>query len=99
MKLDYELSELAINDLEDIWNYTADQWSIEQANKYYMLIFSAIDCICNDPLIGKSIMEVKKNHRSKTVKSHMVIYKIERDKVLIDRVLHQKMDIESHLGE
>ncbi|REG83358.1 type II toxin-antitoxin system RelE/ParE family toxin [Algoriphagus antarcticus] len=61
MKLVYELSKLAINDLESIWNYTPEKWSVEQANSYYRLIFEIIDSICIDPQIGKSIMVVKKN--------------------------------------
>ncbi len=99
MKLTYELSKLAISDLESIWHYTVEKWSIDQANKYYKLIFSAIDSICTDPQSGKSITEIKVHHRSKLVKSHMIIYKVEESIVLIDRILHQKMDIEYQLVE
>ena len=34
----YEVSKLAILDLENIWAYTLENWSLEQANKYYELI-------------------------------------------------------------
>jgi len=30
----YKISKLAELDLEDIWNYTVYEWSIEQAEKY-----------------------------------------------------------------
>ncbi len=33
--LKYEISELALEDLDNIWEYTDEQWSNEQANKYY----------------------------------------------------------------
>lgn len=99
MKLDYELSKLAINDLESIWSYTAKEWSVKQANKYYEIIFDVIDSICTDPEIGRSIREVKENHRLKIAHSHMIIYKIENEKILIDSILPQKMDVENKLAE
>lgn len=99
MKLAYELSKLALKDINSIWNYTAEHWSIEQANTYFELLFEVINSICSNPQIGKSIKDVKENHRSKIVKSHMIIYKIENEKILIDRILHQRMDIESQLAE
>ncbi len=97
MILKYKLSKLAIKDIDAIWIYTAEQWSLEQANIYYRLIFDAVNLICANPKIGKSIEAIKKEHRSKIVKSHMIIYKIEDSTVLIDRVLHQRMDIEYSL--
>ena len=99
MKLGYELSELALKDMDSIWNYTAEQWSVEQANTYYLQIFEVIEVICLNPQIGKSIKEVKENHRSQIAKSHLIIYKIVELKILIDRILHQSMDIENQLTQ
>ena len=99
MKLKYQLSKLAITDLDSIWLYTANEHSIKQANAYYNEIFDVIDLICGNPYIGRSIQEIQKNHRSKLAMSHMIIYKIENNKIFIDRILHQKMDIEYKLNE
>ena len=71
----------------------------QQANKYYKEIFQLINEICNNSELGKSIDEVKKGHRRINVKSHMIVYKIVNEKIYIDRILHQKMDIEKHLIE
>ena len=99
MKLKFELSKLALEDINDIWTYSSEQWSNSQANKYYKLIFKEIDSICKNPEIGKSIQEVKIHHRIKLVKSHLIVYKVEEEKIYIDRILHQQMDIESHLDK
>ncbi len=99
MKLNFEISGLALEDLDNIWEYTAKQWSKEQANKYYNDIFSVIDRICQKPDTGQTIDDIKKGHRRTNVKSHMIIYKVKGTKVYIDRILHQKMDIENHLNE
>lgn len=99
MKLKFEISELALEDLENIWEYTVEQWSNEQANKYYNEIFSAIDKICENSDTSKPIDVIKKGHRRTNVKSHMIIYKVKGSTIYIDRILHQKMDIEKNLYE
>lgn len=99
MKYSFELSRLALNDLENIWHYTAEHWSKEQANKYYREIFEVIESICNNPDKGQSIHEIKKGHRRMIIASHMIIYKSNSETIFIDRILHQKMSIEKHVGE
>ncbi|MBL0081941.1 MAG: type II toxin-antitoxin system RelE/ParE family toxin [Saprospiraceae bacterium] len=76
MKLNFEISRLALEDLNYIWEYTLEQWSKEQADKYYNEIFSVIRKICENSDIGKSIDEIKKGHRRINIKSHMIIYKV-----------------------
>ena len=99
MKLKFEISELELEDLDNIWVYTFEQWSKDQANKYYNVIFSAIDKICENSDTGKSIVEIKKMHIRTNVKSHMIIYKVKGSIIYIDRILYQKMDIEKNLNE
>ncbi|NOT37999.1 MAG: type II toxin-antitoxin system RelE/ParE family toxin [Saprospiraceae bacterium] len=99
MKLKFEISELALEDLNKIWEYTVEQWSKEQANKYYNDIFIAIGKICENSDIGKPIDNVKKGHRRTNVKSHMIIDKVKGKAIYIDRILHQRMDIEKNLNE
>ena len=93
--MNFELSKLALKDIDSIWEYTVQNWSIKQAEKYYKNIISTIKLICQNPEIGKSISEVKETHRRKIVGSHMIIYKFQNDIIYIDRILHQSMDIEN----
>ena len=65
MNMKYELSKLALDDIDLIWEYTTLNWSMDQAEKYYNEILGAINMICINPNIGKSINEVKENHRRK----------------------------------
>jgi toxin ParE1/3/4 len=99
MKFNFEISRLALEDLDNIWNYTAQQWSKEQANIYYNEIFAVINKICEQTDIGNPIDEIKKGHRRSNVKSHMIIYKVKGKAIYIDRILHQKMDISKHLND
>jgi toxin ParE1/3/4 len=95
--MNYELSRLAQSDLEEIWNYTARNWSVNQANKYYETILQEIDRICQNPDNGRSIHTIKETHRIHHVKSHIIVYKLEKNSVWFDRILHKRMDIETRL--
>lgn len=99
MKLKFELSNLAKSDLEEIWFYTLSEWLLKQANTYYKLIFLKIDMICKNPMIGKSISNIKTNHFVIQVESHLIVYQLKDKKVLIDRILLKRMGIEDKINE
>ena len=96
----FELSEKANEDLENIWLYTYENWSQEQADRYYNLILNEIEYIAKHFESGKSMEHIRKGYRSTKVKSHLVFYrKSKRSTVEIIRILHQRMDIENRLVE
>ena len=97
--LPYVISKKAIADLDDLWRYTVEKWSVDQANRYYNLIFEEIGYICKKPHSGKSIDDIRKGYRMAKVKSHLIFYKVANDTVEIIRVLHQRMDIENRLSD
>ena len=96
----YEISEKANEDFNDIWLYTFETWSQEQADRYYNLILDEIEYIAENFESGKSMEHLRKGYRATKVKSHIIFYrKSKRDTVEIIRVLHQRMDIENRLNE
>ena len=97
--LPYVVSKKAVYDLEEIWFYTVEKWSVEQADRYYQLIFEEINYICRHINTGKSMEHVRKGYRASKVKSHLIFYRVERDRVEIIRVLHERMDIENRLSD
>jgi len=99
MKLNYELSKLALADIDNIWQYTFKNWSKTQANEYYKDIFKEIEIICENPEIGKSIKDIKPNHRIQLIKSHIIVYKVLEAKIYIDIILHKRMDIQNILSK
>jgi toxin ParE1/3/4 len=72
--LPFVISKKAVSDLEEIWLYTVEKWSIEQADRYYNLIFDEIGYICKNINAGKSIEHVRKGYRASKVKSHLIFY-------------------------
>ena len=97
--LSYVITRKAVSDLEDIWAYSVKKWSVEQADRYYNLIFDEINYICKNTHAGKSMEHVQKGYRASKVKSHLIFYRIVNDTVQIVRILHEQMDIENRLNE
>lgn len=90
------ISEKANEDIEKIWLYTFENWSLEQTDRYYNLILDEIEFIAENFESGKSVDNIKKGYRATLVKSHIIFYKkSSRNIVEIIRVLHQKMDVEN----
>ena len=95
------ISQLAGQDLENIWLYTFENWSADQADRYYKLIMDEIEYISNKPDSGYDFSHIRKGYLRSRIKSHFIFYRINKKKKLVEiiRVLHQKMDIESRLTE
>ena len=99
MSLPYLVSKKADVDLDEIWLYTVETWSLAQADRYYSLIFDEIDHICEHPTSGKSLDHIRKGYRASKVKSHLIFYRLIDETIEIIRILHERMDIDSRLTE
>ena len=97
--LPYVISKKAVSDLEEIWRYTVEKWSIDQADRYYNLIFDEIQFICKNVNADKSMEHVRKGYRASKVKSHLIFYRIQNNIVEVIRILHERMDIENRLND
>jgi len=53
------LTNKAVEDLNDIWVYTYDNWSEEQADKYYLLLLSFCQNIADKPDLGKNYKGIR----------------------------------------
>ena len=97
--LPYTLSKKAVSDLEEIWLYPVEKWSVDQADRYYNLIFDEIHFICKNINAGKTKDHVRKGYRASKVKLHLIFYRIQKNTVEIIRILHERMDIENRLTD
>lgn len=96
----YEISKKTKEDIDNIWLYTFENWSQEQADRYYNFILDEIEYVAKNFESGKSMEHLRKGYRASKVKSHIIFYrKSKKDVVEIIRVLHQKMDIENRLND
>ena len=92
--MNYIVTRKANTDLINIWEYTFEHWSVEQADKYIRILTSKFIEISKNPDIGKNYDGVMNNYRGLIVKSHIIFYKIlPSENIEIIRVLHQRMDL------
>jgi toxin ParE1/3/4 len=98
-KLEVVFHEIAIEDLEEIWVYTFQNWSLEQADRYHTLIYKEIEFLASKPGSGKDLNHIRPGYRSSKVKSHFIFYKYSSSEIEIIRILHENMDIPNRLND
>jgi toxin ParE1/3/4 len=98
-KLKVVFHEKAIEDLEEIWLYTFQTWSLEQADRYHGLIYKEIEFLSAKPEAGKDLQHVRKGYRSSKIKFYFIFYKYSTAEIEIVRILHEKMDIPNRLND
>ena len=96
-----KISKEAEKDLEKIWLYTFETWSLEQADYYYDLLMDEIQYLAENPKNGMDFSQIRKGYFRSRVKSHFIFYRVsvKSDEIEIIRILHQQMDIDSQLTE
>ena len=97
---DYIISEKALDDLNTIWIYMAENSSIEQANRYYNLIMDEIEYVAENFETTKDFASIRKDYRYSKVKSHLIFCKqIENTEMEVVRILHERMDIKNRIND
>ena len=95
----YHLTNKAVEDLTNIWEYTVDAWSERQADDYYnMLIASCQKIIENPQLFGLKYEEIAEGLYGYRANKHIIFYRIHTGgDILIIRILHQRMDLKHRM--
>ena len=88
---------LVDQDLVDIWLYTFDEWGEKQADKYLDDLDTAIKFLAEQPLISRNRTELDPPVRIHHHGHHLIVYLALDDGISIIRVLHESMDVDSHL--
>lgn len=94
------LRQKAIDDLNDIWDYTFEKWSVKQADKYYAIIKIACKGIGENPEVGKEYDGINTNLLGLKCEKHIIFYKqISNDRIAVIRILHERMDLKKRITE
>lgn len=94
----YFLTNKAVDDLNDIWDYTIINWSEHQAEIYYLLLVDTFKELSFNPQKGKNYYLIEKDIFGFRIGEHIIFYKIFSEKEIeVVRILHGMMDIKSHL--
>lgn len=96
----FQLTNKAVEDLNEIWNYTFDQWSEKQADTYTNQLIEFCKEIAANPNIGKQYNQVKQDLYGLKAHRHIIFYRILKNKPIeITRILHSRMDLKNRIGD
>jgi toxin ParE1/3/4 len=96
----YRLSPAAQVDLGRIWDYTARNWGMEQAERYILGIRDACAALAEGTRPGRAIDDIRPGYWKLPVQSHVLFYRVTGSRMIeVMRILHQKMDVTARLQD
>ncbi|WFS00482.1 type II toxin-antitoxin system RelE/ParE family toxin [Rhizobium tumorigenes] len=93
----FRLLPKARRDLDGIFRYTLEKWSLQQANDYYRRLTSCFPELACGARQGRNIDHIITGYFILPFESHFIVYKADARTVTIIRILHQRMNITAHL--
>ena len=95
----FDLNRSAKADLKSIAKFTQSQWGVRQRNTYLKEMDQVFRSLAENPLMGRPCDEIREGYRKLPHGAHVIYYKQPtEDEVLIIRILHGTMDVNSNLG-
>lgn len=88
----YRLTPRALDDLDDIWRFSAETWSTKQADRYIDELARVFETISIMPTLARGRNEFAPPVRIHLHESHLIAYTIEADHVTILRLLGGQQD-------
>ncbi len=93
----YRLTDRAERDLEEVVDYTVQEWGASQANAYLGGLESRVQLLAENPDLGVARDAISQGLLSFPYESHILYYRKHASGIVIIRVLHQHMDPVRHL--
>ncbi len=94
--LSIRLAVSAIQDMKDIGRYTRKNWGREQRDRYLSKLDHCFQMIAHRPEIGKACDYIRPGYRKYHIGRHLIFYRQDGTYLEIIRILHDRMDVESH---
>ena len=88
----YELTPKALADLDDIWRYSAERWSVDQADLYIDDFTRIFELLVSTPEMARERHEFNPPVHIHSHAQHLVVYTLHDSMVLIIRVLGGKQN-------
>lgn len=95
----YRFTMEATRDLHRIWRYTVRKWSPEQADLYFNELIETAKLIADNPALELDRSDIDPGIRAIRKNLHLIFYTVEPDRIVIARILHERMDLKRRLGK
>jgi toxin ParE1/3/4 len=89
-------SPVAIADIGAIWDYSAETWGVDQADRYVDDIRAACVALASGERAGRKV-DVRDGYLKYPVGRHLIFFRQDGPGTVVIRVLHQSMDVDRHL--
>ncbi len=93
----FRLTKKAIDDLRSIARYTQKTWGRTQRNKYLSKLDERFHILAQKPHLVQACDEIRQGYRKHHVGRHFIFYRHVAARIEIIRILHERMDVSSHL--
>ena len=91
------LTRQALEDLREIGRYTQERWGREQRRHYLALLDRSFKDLAENPSQGQRCDEIRDGYRKFPSGRHPIFYRELAGGIEIVRVLHERMDMGTHL--
>jgi toxin ParE1/3/4 len=95
--LDLIITQNACDDLENIAQYTFQNFGALQVNRYMAALLDSMDKLTTMPTIGRARSDLPDGYKMHSVGKHIIVYHVHHSQLIVIRILHEKMDILRHL--
>jgi toxin ParE1/3/4 len=96
--LDIRLRSEARRDLKDVWRYTKQRWSVDQADTYLAKLNADIERLRKKPALGRPVKDAQAPFFKRASGSHVIFFLVHANTLDIVRILHERMDFTAHLA-
>ena len=98
MTASYRVTPTAKAHLNDIADYTLQEFGSGQMETYLRALFSRFEWLSKNPLLGKARDEIFGNLRSYREGAHIIFYRISGKFIDIVAILHRSRDVDRFFG-
>lgn len=88
-----ELSPRAVRDLRDIRRRSRLDWRAAQSTRYHQQIWSRLHQLEKHPYIGQ-VRDELGDTRQFGAGHHLALYRIEEERIVVQRIVHERMSVE-----
>jgi toxin ParE1/3/4 len=78
--------------MSDIWDFTAERWGIDQAEKYATRIQDTLTELAVCRRNSRPADDIVPGYRKCVIGSHVAYFRTNFENLLVIRILHQSMD-------
>ncbi len=93
------LTRRAQSDARSIQVFSLQQWGAEQAAAYDEAINRALEQLRAHPLLGRPREELRPGLRGYPVEQHVILYRVEGNAVIVQRILHGRQSAVRLFGD